>query len=118
MKFLQQLEIRKLVAGHRKRNKDLLASLEGFGVDLMAPRQIDLHFFAPNEKAASELRASLEKLEFVTTVVVDKSQYGGHSVGAQATMSPLDVTKEDAVLTLVQIAVSHSCEHDGWGTPI
>jgi hypothetical protein len=56
MHRLDESKIQESIEGHRERNRELKKVIADKGIDLEQRRLIDLHFWAFDESAASNLR--------------------------------------------------------------
>jgi len=96
----------------------LVEALRQKGVDLNAPRHIDLEFHAPSEDAAHRLVAALVRTlpgEADVRPAVKPRTWAVTYV-VQTTIS--SIVQADAVERRIRLAAAVGGEHDGWGTPL
>lgn len=119
MRGRSESELKVLVESHLSRNHELNKSIESQGVDLDAPRPIDLHFWASTEKAARNLAIALEA-EGYSPVSTNLSARGPAlwNVEAQVEASPVTIATPLFVERLIRLAADYDGEFDGWGTSI
>ena len=107
------------LAGHSQRNARLLAVLRDRGVDITAPREIDLHFLAPNLDSAIQLEAVLKEAGFTqVSLGIPSAGDGSTSVTATVHEAPSSLTSTSRITEIISLAISVGAEHDGWGTSI
>jgi len=93
--------------------------LEQLGVDLTAPRPIDIHFFAPDLDSARLLVTALKSAGYPEALLGKISAVGGGvSVTASAFEAPASVASPTMVKALVTLAKGVGAIHDGWGTSV
>ena len=117
MKFLMELAIKKSIAGHLGRDREVLNVLRQNGVDPILPRNVDLTFIAPNRRAPQELRQEIERLPFNKSIT-EQAYDSKVCLEVKAEMRPFDVTKAETVERFVRLAAKHGGDYDGWGTAI
>ena len=85
-----------------------------------APGFIEFFFFAPSQKAASELAESLKELGCVLyeqstslTLIEVRQSISGHTFLIDDSIEVLTAWYE----TMSELAESHNCEFDGYGRP-
>jgi hypothetical protein len=111
------------VANFLARDVALLDVLRRQGVDLNAPRQIDLHFLADTEERAKALMQSLGpafpdgKLELGGPRPA-KGDAPCWSVTCVVQAPVSAIVQTAAVEKRVRLAVAAGVVHDGWGTPL
>jgi regulator of RNase E activity RraB len=115
---MDESKIKELIEAHVARNRELKHMIAEKGIDLAEGRSVDLHFWASNEKAASDLALALEAIGYPTTKTSKSSGSDFWNVESQVEASPLAVTDPFFVERLVRLALDHEAEFDGWGTAI
>ena len=111
------------VAGFRARDAELLGVLRQRGVDLNAPRHIDLHFLADTEDIARRLMRSLAPAFPGGTLELDgpvetKGRAPCWSVTCVVQAPVSAIVQGEAVEKRVRLAAASGALHDGWGTPL
>ncbi|HEY3098034.1 MAG TPA: ribonuclease E inhibitor RraB [Methylomirabilota bacterium] len=111
------------VTGLAARSAEFLAILRDRGLDLNAPRQIDLHFVANTERSAKDLMRSLRsefpgsKLELSRSDPADSMRPPWRvTCVVQAPVSA--IVQPPAIEHRVRVATSVGAVHDGWGTAV
>lgn len=112
-------ELQKSVHAHEARNAALLKLFIDKNVDMRAPRDIDLHFWASGEASAASLAESLSRLGFEVPVrrpAPNADNGSVWNVEARVRQS-IDLTmRREFITDLVRLADSHAGVFDGWGT--
>ena len=106
------------VEEHVEGDAALLRQLGERGVDLDAPRAIDLHFFAPDAERAKDLAARLQA-DYGGKAKIGLSS-GDDEVSVELTIqaSPRAVAEREAIDQRVRTAHRFEANHDGWGTQL
>ena len=111
------------VTGLTARSAEFLADLRDRGLDLNAPRQIDLHFVANTERSAKELMRSLRsefpgsKLERSRSDPADSMRPPWRvTCVVEAPVSA--IVQPPAIERRVRVATSVGAVHAGWGTAV
>lgn len=110
--------LEELIAGHVRRNVVLAEKLSGHGVDLNAPRSVDLHFWAAGEASALDLARALEELGFAVTALGPADDLAAFNVEASKSLSPIEVMDAGFVRHMATMADSRGAKFDGWGTQV
>jgi hypothetical protein len=101
------------------RDLALVERLRSRQVDLMAPREIDLHFLAPSLETARILVDSLRKIHGgVGEVGSPDVDTGQTSVTYTIYQSVREVTARTFVEARLRLAGAIGVVHDGWGTEL
>ena len=111
------------VTGLAARSAEFLADLRDRGLDLNAPRQIDLHFVANTERSAKELMHSLRSEFPGSKLELSRSDPGDSmrppwrvTCVVQAPVSA--IVQPPAIEHRVRVASSVGAVHNGWGTAV
>ena len=98
-------------------NTELVQVLRERGIDLNAPRHIDVEFYAPSEDAARRLVASLEHVLPGAADVrpADQEPEWAVTYVVQATVSA--IVQPEMIERFVRLGDAVGGEYDGWGTP-
>ena len=116
---LNDLVVHQQAMGHDARNRELLLALARHGVDLNAPRSIDLFFVSQSELGAVQLSASLQAMELVIARVGPRAgSEPTWSIEARTELTPKEVAAKEYTRSLVRLALAHESEYDGWATQI
>jgi Regulator of ribonuclease activity B len=98
-----------------------MAQLKSYGVDLDKKRQIDLTFWAPNEKAAQVFVEACTRNEMPPHTVLGPTIPEGDQrwlIRCSFSGSPTFVTTKENAVTFLMFANKYDCEYDGWGTAV
>jgi len=118
VRMVDESKIQALIDGHTARNRELKNLISSKGVALDDRRLIDLHFWAMNERAAENLATALNQAGYPVTVKSKVEGCDQWNVESQIETSPIAVTAQFFVESLVRLAATHESEFDGWGTSI
>src|SRR3989442_14136775 len=107
------------IQAHHARNRELLKLIANKGADPNVARDIDRHFWTPNEDAARNLSADLRARGYsrvaINRAVADASLW---NVETCVHATPLSVVAPVFVEDIVRLAAANDGEFDGWGTSI
>jgi hypothetical protein len=104
------------VAGHRARNDALAELIVKKGGNLDERRNVDLHFWAPDEIAAMALAAAMRDFGATNAIYEPAADGSDWNVEAQYQCTVTDLVSQSTVERLVTIAMEHKATFDGWGT--
>ena len=113
-----EAEINGIAAGHAHRNNELLKVLRGHGVDLAAPRAIDLYFYAPSEGCANAIAAELGERGIAASVTPPDDGFPQWETKGRAQASPQQISDASLNLRFVRTATACGGEYNGWGTDL
>jgi hypothetical protein len=103
--------------------KDLqqVQQVRQFGVDLAKTRQIDLTFWAPDERTAEEFAAACTRNEMPPHTLLGPGRSETNRrwlVRCSIAGTVGFVTEKENIATFMMFADKYNCEYDGWGTAI
>ena len=111
-------ELDAIVAAHDDRNAQLLSVLADHGVDLDAPRTIELIFYAPTEGCADQIEAELVGQGFSSSTEGPTPDFPQWETLGVARTSPNQITNRALTERFVRTATACGGEFDGWGTQL
>jgi hypothetical protein len=103
------------------RDKNQIAQILGYGVDVDKKRQIDLTFWGPNESAANIFVEACKRNEMPPHTVLGPASSESNQrwlIRCPISASVTFVTTKENVVTFLLFADKYDCEYDGWGTAI
>lgn len=104
------------------RDLDQIAQIRGYPVDLDKKRQIDLTFWAPDERAAKTFAEVCDRNEMPPSLVLGPATAQDPNqrwlIRCAISGSVTFVTTKENVVTFLLFADKYDCEYDGWGTAI
>jgi hypothetical protein len=106
---------------HLQRNLALRENLIQKGVELDAPRNVDLHFWSIDQLDAAMLARSLYQSGFLILILAPSEQDSGEifwNVTAGIKEPILRIISPEFTERIVRLALAHSSEFDGWGTSV
>jgi regulator of RNase E activity RraB len=114
---MDSAKLQESVSAHEQRNAALHRSFVEKNIDMRAPRDIDIHFWAQGQANASQLTESFRRLGYEVSVQrPTRDDRDRWNVEAHVTQS-IDLTmRREFITDLVQLADSHGAVFDGWGT--
>lgn len=107
--------------GHRQRNRELRAKLEGQKVDLAEPRPVEFHFWAWTQRDAAALGRALYQMGFLVRLLTpapkpdDADRW---SIEAGAKIPLTQALGDELAEKLVKLASAEDAVFDGWGASV
>ena len=105
------------LAGHQRRNAELVALIRQKGADLDELRVIECHFWMPSEQAAEKVVSALEAKGFLK-LRVNEAEQSLWNVEMAITQSVKHTVSDGFTTDLIGIALMFDGKFDGWGTSL
>jgi len=114
------MDTSRTLAAHQRRNEELCRTLADKGIDLNEARSVDLHFWSSEQRDAALLAKALYQQSFLVLAIAPahSDQSTRRNVEAGAREPIVLVASSEFTARMVDIALEHSSEYDGWGTSV
>jgi regulator of RNase E activity RraB len=104
---------------HRERNRVLVKVLSEKGVQVTDSVDAEMHFWAPDRRAAAFLAKELYDLGYLVLVIKPAARGGKEwNVEAGQHCQVIDAVSDGRTATLVRLATRFGATYDGWGTSV